>query len=249
VALVNYKTVFKADFKPRLSYYERMFPAASSLSGYKDWITTGMAINLNDFEAWTSCSLSHESILYIRDIKEEATAGQDDRRIREIIAKVPAALDLHEFKRIGLRSWYLHSVKMTFKNLVSLISDKFLVQNNEIREGICPIPSDVAYMVDFVDNGFLAKLRVGPVKRDELENQFQPNRNANLPVKLRTLPPEELFADFPETSVLIDLDVSRKDVALGDLEGMYSESQKVHATLSQNIINYVLGREEKGKER
>lgn len=205
-----------------------------------------MAITLQDLERWSSCSLSHDSCLYIRDTKEE-TADQDDQRIREIIEKLPPKLDVKEFKRIGLRSWYLHSVKMTFENLVLLISDKFLLQNKEIREGICPRASDVSYTVDFVDGRLNVKLRAGPVKRDEIEQQFQPNRNVNVPAKKRTLPQEELFADYPQISMLIDIDVSCKDVAQGDLLDIYSESQEVQAKLSQNIVKYVFGREEKGK--
>jgi hypothetical protein len=245
--LVNYKTVFKADFKPQLSFYEKMFPAASLLTGYKDWLTSGVAITLQDLERWSSCSLSHETFAYIRDAKEE-TEGQDDRRIREVIQKLPPKLDVKEFKRMGLRSWYLHSVKMTFENLVSLVADKFFLQNKEIREGICPRPSDVAYTVNFMDDGLLVTLRVGPLKREEIEQQFQPNRNMNVPVKKRTLPPEELLADYPETSMLIDIDVSQKDVAQDDLLETYLDSQRVHAKLSQNVVKYVLGREEKGKQ-
>jgi hypothetical protein len=136
---------------------------------------------------------------------------------------------------------------MKFEDLVSIVSDKFLVQNKYIQERICPRPSDVAYVVNFLDNGLLVHLRVGPVKRDELERHFQPDRNANLPVAKRTLPADDLFGEFPEVSLFMDIDVSKSDVKAAQVAPVYAAAQEVHSTLSENIVTYVLGLSEKSK--
>lgn len=185
--------------------------------------------------------------MYIRDMKEEKAHGEDERRIRAIIDNVPSKMEIMRFTRVGLRSWYLYPVKMSFDNLVSVISEKFLVQTKEIREGICPKPIDLAYHVHFMNNDLRVQLRAGPLKREEIDVQFQPDRNTNLPVSKRALPSEELFAEFPEVSLLIDIDVSKSEVKQGELWDTYLNAQKVQSELSENIVKYVLGREEKRK--
>ncbi|MGB0116860.1 MAG: hypothetical protein WBP73_08635 [Terriglobales bacterium] len=46
----NYKTIFRADYKPDLGFYDKLFQVASELPTYKDWITTGLAVTLQNFE-------------------------------------------------------------------------------------------------------------------------------------------------------------------------------------------------------
>jgi len=62
-----------------------------------------------------------------------------------------------------------------------------------------------------------------------------------MPVKIRNLPTEELFADFPEVSLLMDIDISKKDVRHDDLSSIYDGAQKIQSKLSQNILRYVFG--------
>jgi hypothetical protein len=246
LALTNYKTVFKVDYKPHLGFYDKIFSIAATLPGYPDWFTTGLAVTLQNLDLWSSFTLTHNSFFYIRDLKKEQARGQDEERIKTILATVPARMQRPDYQRLGLRSWYLYPVGMSFDNLVAIVSDKFLAQNKEIKQGICPAPSDVAYTVHFFDNGLKVQLRVGPVKREELEVHFQPDRNANLPVAKRSLPAAELFAEFPEVSLFIDIDVSKNDVKEAGVPNTYGEAQEIHSRLSQNIVKYVLGLKEKG---
>lgn len=245
MALTNYKTVFKVDFKPTLIFYERLFSIASSFTGFPNWITTGLTVTLQDFEAWCSVTLAHNTVIYIRDVKEQRAQGDDERRIRAIVDNVPEKMGITELTRVGLRCWYLYPVKMTFENLTSIVADKFVVQNKEIQEGICPQPIDIAYNVHFMNNDLRVQLRVGPLAKDEIETQFQVDRNANLPVSKRVLPKEELFAAFPDVSLLIDIDVLKNEVRRGDLWQTYVNAHRTQTELSENIIKYVLGREEK----
>jgi len=246
LALTNYKTVFKVDYKPHLDFYDKIFSIAATLSGYPDWFTTGLAVTLQNLDLWSSFTLTHNSFFYIRDLKKEQAKGQDEERISGMWSTVLEKIKYRDYQRRGLRSWDMYAVSMSFENLVSIVSDKFLAQSKEIKEGICPVPSDVAYMVHFLDNSLKVQLRVGPVKKEELEVHFQPDRNANLPVAKRSFPAAELFAEFPEVSLFIDIDVSKNDVKEADLQNVYAEGQEIHSRLSQNIVKYVLGLKGKG---
>jgi hypothetical protein len=244
LALVNYKTIFRVDYKPTLDFYDKLFPIASKLQGYPDWVTDRLTINLKNFDEQCGFSLTHTHFVYVRDMKKEQVQGQDDKRIDAILGAVQAQMQAPKYERVGLRCWFLHSVAMSFDDLVSIISEKFFLQNKEIQEGICPHPTDVAYAVHFEDNDLEVRLRIGPLRREEIELQFQPDRG-NLPVKKRMLPPEELFSEFPEASLLMDVDISKKTVPYKALSQTYTDAQALQFKLSQNIVRYVFGIKEK----
>lgn len=235
----NYKTVFQANYKPTLDFYSHMYKMASGLPDYPDWITTGLAVTLQNFDDWCSVTLAHSSFMYIREIQKDNPKNGDKKRIQKMLEVLVPALGVELMQRIGMRCWFLSPVEMKFDQLVEVISKRFLIDNKEIREGICPEATDVAYAVHFIDNDFKVQLRVGPMRREEIEMQFVPNRNVNVPVKKRTLPPEELFADMPDVSLLMDIDVSRTDVKSKDLPAIFEEGQKLHERLSDNIAKYV----------
>jgi hypothetical protein len=219
-----------------------MFPVASTLQkDYPDWHTTGLAVTLQDFESQCSFTLAHNSFNYARDMKREKSKGADDARIHSILEQVVPLLEKKSYERVGLRCWFLYSVEMNFDKLVSLVAEKFFVQNEEIRKGICPTPVDVAYTVNFVDNDLPVHLRAGPLKRDQIELNFQPDRNSNMSVSMRATPPETLYSDFPDVSLLIDIDVSKKDVKAAELPNFYVGAQEIQSKLSTNMVRYTFG--------
>ena len=240
----NYKTVFKVDFKPTIDFYDAMFPIATELPDYPDWMTNGLSITLSNYDDWCSFYLAHNSFMYVREIKKEDSKRPDEKRIQTILDKVVPKLNKREFTRVGLRSWFLTPVEMKFDQLVGIVAEKFVVDNKEIREGICPVPTDCAYSVHFTEADSLVVLRAGPLKRDEVEVQFVPNRNTNVPVKKRGLPAEDLFAEMPAVSLLVDVDVSQTDVKVADVPKVYEAAMQLHTKLSQNISKYVFGLKE-----
>lgn len=244
MAPVNYKTIFRADYKPSLDFYDKLFPIASKLQGYPDWRTDRLTITLQNFDEQCSFSLAHTNFVYVRDMERERARGQDDKRIEVALGAVQSHLQIQNYERVGLRCWFVQAVAMSFDDLVSLVSEKFFVQSKQIKDGICPQPTDVAYAVHFEDNDLEVRLRAGPLKRDEIELQFQPDRG-NLPLKKRTLPSEELFSEFPEASLLMDIDTSRKKVSSKEISQTYTDAQTLQSKLSQNIARYVFGITEK----
>lgn len=243
----NYKTILRADYKPDLGFYDKLFQVASELPGYKDWITTGLAVTLQDFGNRCSFSLAHNFFVYVRDMKPQDDPKFDGDRIKEIVDRVPARLKLAKFQRLGLRCWFLCPVKMKFEELVFVANEKFLLRTKEIKEAISPSPTDVAYAVHFNEGKLKVVLRAGPMRREEVEAQFVPDRNSNFAVKERALPSEELFGDLPEVALLIDIDASQNDVEAGDLGKFLSDAWALQVKLSENIVRYVLGLAAKAK--
>jgi hypothetical protein len=136
---------------------------------------------------------------------------------------------------------------MKFDELVFVANEKFLVHSKEIKEAISSAPTDVAYAIHFDEGKLKVALRAGPVRRDEVEAQFAPDRNSNFAVKERALPAEELFEDLPMVALLMDIDTSRSDVQAADLGQFLTDARALQAKLSENIVKYVLGLAPRGK--
>jgi hypothetical protein len=131
---------------------------------------------------------------------------------------------------------------MHFDKLVAHFCEKLLVQNEKIRAGICPSPADAAYAVDFsADSGAKVHLRAGPARRDELERLMEPAREDNFRLPERSLPGAQLYKDCPETSLFLDIDYYREELMMKELIPTYESALKFHATLSQNMVNYLFG--------
>ena len=214
---------------------------AYALPDYPDWLATGLTATVQNLEDWCSVHLSFNSVMYSREIQKNNEKYGDEKRIKKMLEVVLPKLGVDSFERVGLRCWFISPVEMKFEQLVEVVAKRFLLDNKEIRDGICPEPIDVAYAVHFLDTNFKVQLRVGPVRRDELEAQLVPNRNINVPVSKRTLTPEELFADLPSVGLLADIDVSRTDVKAKDLSGLFEQGLALHEKLSLNIGKYVFG--------
>jgi hypothetical protein len=240
LALIHYKTIFRVDYKPSLDFYDEMHSIASKLTGYPNWQTTGLFVNLRDIEAWTSFHLAHNCFIFARDMKKEGRKGTDDERINEALEVVVPALGKPKYERIGMRCWFLQPVEMGFPELVLLTAERFLAQTKEIREGICPMPTDLAYNVHFHEGDLEVKLRVGPVRRDELEIQSLLDRN-NLPPTKQAIPIGELLSDYPDVGLLIDIDISQANLKPDELKPSYLKANEIHVKLSRNIVKYVFG--------
>lgn len=234
----HYKTIFRADYKPLLSFYDKLYSVSQVFKDYPDWWTDRFSVTLQNFEVHCSVQLAHNWYVYAQDAKGES--DEDDNRIREVIEVAASSLGLAEYKRVGFRRIYFYPVSMEFENLVQVVADKLLVQNEQVRRGICPHPDDVAYVVDFGVDSAKIKLRAGPVRGEELERHLQPDRNNNFPVKERFLQANEIYPGL-EVGLLVDLDYGREAVKASEILDFYIAAVAFHEKLTKNIVNYIFG--------
>ena len=233
-----YKTIFRADYKPMLGFYDKLYSVSQAFADYPDWWTDRMSVTLQNLEYHCSVQLAHSWYVYAQDTKGDS--NEDDKRIREVIEIAAPSLGITEYKRVGFRRIYIYPVSMEFENLVMVVADKLFVQNDQIRAGICPHPEDVAYVVDFGVDSAKIKLRAGPVRGEELERHLQPDRNNNFPVKERFLPANEIYAGL-DVGLLVDIDYGRETVRESETLDFYKAAVAFHEKLAKNIINYIFG--------
>jgi len=236
---IYHKTIFRVDYRPSVTFYDKLYSAAASVKGYPDWWTEGLTLTFQNYAEHCSFRLAHNSTVYTQDLK--GNPDTDDQRIRqgiEILALIPKEGD---YQRAGLRRMYLAPASMIFGDLVSLVGEKFLAQTTQIKEGICPSPIDVSYVVVFQEASAKVRLAAGPMRRDELPSHLQPDTQNNFPPKERSIPVKDLYSDYPEVSLFTDIDYWREEVNATELLGAYEDALSLHQKLAQNVINYVFG--------
>lgn len=234
-----YKTIFRADYAPALKFYDKLYALAQGFSDYPDWWTDRLRVVLQNFNRHCSLHLGHNLYVYAQDTK--GVQKDDDPRIRRAVETFSEALEVPEYRRLGFRRMYLYTVDMKFENLVSLVALKLLAQNKEIEAGICPHPEDVAYVVDYTEGPSKIKLRVGPMKKEDLELHMQPDRRNNFAPQEQSMTGLDIYADCPEVSLFVDIDYSRESVVKGQGLQFYEEALAFHVKLTGNVVNYVLG--------
>ncbi len=234
-----HKTIFRVDYRPSLRFYDKLHSLAASIEGYPDWWTQGLFLALQNYDHHCSLQLGHTNWVYTQDMKGKGE--EDDKRIRRAIELIGSIPREGEFKRVALRRMYLHPASMSFADLVSLVDEKFLAHNAQIKEGICPNPVDVSYVVIFREAAATVKLSTGPMRRDELEVHLQPDRNNNFPPRERSIPASDLYSDYAEVSLFADIDYFKEDVKETELLSVYELALSFHEKLAQNVINYVFG--------
>jgi len=233
-----HKTIFRVDYRPALAFYDRLYSVAASMGGYPDWWTDGHSVTLQNFEDHCSFRLGYNSAVYAQDMK--GSPNEDNVRIREAIVSLVSIPKDGRYQRVGLRRIYLSPTQMEFGDLVSLVADKFLRQDPEIEDGICPSPTDVSYVVVFSEASAKVNLAVGPTRRDELESALQPDMN-NFSPKERGVSVKDLYQSYPEVSLLIGIDCATEDVSPERLVGVYEDAVSLHEKLVQNVVHYVFG--------
>jgi len=234
-----YRTILRADYRPSLDFYEKLFVLAQSVEGFPDWGTDRLSVTLRDTTNRCSVHLGHDVFWYSQDLKGQPE--KDDKRIRQLLLNVAPQLKKDTYTRVGFRRIYLHDVQMSFNQLVSHLSRKFLVQAKEITEGIFPRPTDLAYVFHFDEGAANIRLQLGPVKRSELGLHLVPDLASNFGPNEQNLGPEELYKETVEPSLFVDIDFAQKDMEAGTLVEFYESALALHGKLGHNITTYLFG--------
>jgi hypothetical protein len=101
-----YKTIFLAQFRPELGYFNQFRMAASRLSGYPQWGTDANSVTLRDYKTRCSGAIATNSIGFSQDSEDITTTS---KRLKEALEVVPRELNVQKLFRIGYRRQYLAS--------------------------------------------------------------------------------------------------------------------------------------------
>ncbi len=233
-----YKTIFLAQFRPELSYFNQFRTAASKLSGYPQWGTDANSVTLRDYKTRCSVAIATNSICFSQDSEDITTTS---KRLQEALEVVPRELNVQKLFRIGYRRQYLASFEGSFEDLVTILDVKLLSQKKELLQRLPSIKTDLLYRVDLKDGQNMYHLTIGPVRRQEVPNWIQFEPENHLAPDVRQEQYLSILASYPEVATLIDIDMYRasSDIPITDSISFVELAERKTAELARSLNDYL----------
>jgi hypothetical protein len=233
-----YKTIFLAQFRPQLSYFNQFRPAAGKLNGYPQWRTDSNSITLRDYQSRCSLVITHNSIGFSQDSDDITTASS---RLKEALQVLPNELTIQNFLRLGFRRQYLASFEASFEELVRILGVKLLSQKEALIRLLPSNTTDLLYRVDLKDAENMYHLTVGPLRRQEIPNWIQFEAENHLAPDVRQEQYLSIVASYPDVATLIDIDVFRADstISTSDSVPFIEMGERKTAELARSLNEYL----------
>ncbi len=206
-----YKTIFQTRYKPKLKFYELLYPAAQKFDKYPHWLTDRLKVVLKDYEKHCSLAIQHRSFAYDQDSKDFSLATSN---IEQAINILPESLQLDNFERLGFRQKYLAKTEILFADLVKILNIKLLGQEKRLEEILPGEVNDLMYRIDLKKEPYLYHLTLGPVKKPEIPANMEFNQEYHLHPETRNQDYLEIINKYPEVAIFFDID-------------FYQESEKI----------------------
>lgn len=198
------KVLFQVRYKPRLSFYDQLVPAALSMDDYPDWVTDRLRVILQNYDHHCNLEIGFNGFTYEQD---KSDADCEEARIWDAINKLPKSLRLETFARLGYRRYYLIPVRMKFESLVNILYTKLFA--SEVSDFFPNDIDDVMYRVDSSESGVKYHIMVGPLKKEEVPQYLTLNENSNFRPQNRAREIFQIREGYPDVSVFVDIDAYR----------------------------------------
>lgn len=203
-----YKTIFQARYKPNLKFYELLYKAAQKFEDYPHWQTDKLAVTLRNFDKYCSLGIHHNSFSYDQD---SDSISDEKHNLDKAVLELPINLDIKDFIRIGYRQKYLIEVDMSFQELVDILHLKYFSQNVELLKIIPAKSIDLQYVLDSTEDDLNFHIRIGPVRKDEIERHVEFNKQNHLDPAKAQEEYKRIVKLYPAVSIYFDIDIFKMD--------------------------------------
>lgn len=219
---IPYKTIMQIKYKPNIRFYDWMMSAAEKMSEYPDWETDRLSIVKKDFDKHCSIAITHDSITYEQDSKDNQI---EVARIEHLLSELPAVLNIGSLTRLGYRQQYLTPIDMPLDSLVEVLNIKLFSQNENLRSVLPNKITDVMYRIDSKSDDYKYHIIAGPVHRKEIPRWLTYNVQHHLKPETASQDYKDIIKGYPEVALFLDID-------------MYKDSEQINVCKAQDFVNF-----------
>lgn len=199
------KTIFRIDYQPKLSFYEKLYKDLKITEKFPHWQTDRLKIILKDFDFNHSLTIAHNHTVYESD---NYNNKKEEEIISLLLNDILNIVDDSLFTRFGLRRFFLIKQNMEFEELVEIINLKFFTDS--FKKHFINKIVDSTITIDTYINDYKVKITMGPMKKVEITRFIKYNIDNHIdpdPIK-RVAAMDELFNSYPDISFYLDVDYS-----------------------------------------
>jgi len=238
------KSIFRANYKPHLGYYNVFRSAAARVPGYPDWNTDFTSITLRDYSNRCSLTIQFNSFGYSQDSDD---LRNEELRLADMLRILPGDLSIEQFQRLGYRRQYLVSANMSMEALVTILTLKLLSTNEQLEKIVPRKTEDLLYRVDCADESYRYHFHLGPLKRQEVPRYIQLQADDHFSPDAREDEIRKIMASYPDVSTLVDIDIYRAadNISASDASSFVTAARSRVHDLATRLNEYLFSTEVK----
>lgn len=212
------KIAVEARIKPNLRFLKEKHNIATDLNEvYPSWKISNSESRLINKEEHNSIQLTSRNVRFSFNFPKDLDAAKE--RIASDLSKYMNSLSATEFERIGVRFLFLKEVSLSFDELRDIMQFRLFKKMGDLSSILTPEFTDLAYVVDFIKDGFKYHFKSGPVRKKQTL-ELIPFEVDDFEEKVFS----EKMEKIPEVNLFSDIDCYKDSLDKEDLEKFIDES-------------------------
>jgi hypothetical protein len=169
----------------------------------------------------------------------------EEKYIQRVVDKLPGALQVDFFTRLGYRRQYLIAVDMPFDGLVRVMNLKLFSQDERWRRLMPVQVEDLMYRINSRDEPYRYRFTIGPVRKPEIPQYVTYNRHHHLNPLTREKAYLAIIEKYPDVAVFMDLDLYQESERLqtGEAAPFVAAARQKLQGLAEDVSAYLFLRE------
>jgi hypothetical protein len=233
------KTIFRINYTPNLSFYDRLYKNVEIAKNFPHWETDKLQVVFKDFEKKHSVTIAFNNSVFESDLFSSKT---EEEAISHLISHITNYVDDNTFNKLELRRYYLVKQEMSYKELVKILnlklfSDSFKsIFHNQITDSTVIIISNI--------DECTLRLTLGPMQRNEISRFIRPNEQHIDPLPSKRIEDFNIiFKSYPDVSLYLDIALfsEQKIFNQESMKKFWNYSKEKVAEIIDNTVANILG--------
>jgi hypothetical protein len=199
---------------------------------YRHWQTTGLKLNFSHPKDRSTLAIEHNRLAATIDVPEDPTILET--RFQRAFKEYQKHLKLSQFRRVGVRSVSMVSVKFDFEELVEIVQAKLLPRDDVLSGIVGATVKDFMYNVVTEKEGSTLHVVCGPVAKKEIPRWYNP-------AAMVTDPDDEVKEiSFPDVALFVDCDYYNDKPTAKLAETFFQSGLKTVISTSEQLKTHIL---------
>ena len=228
-----YQVTCEYRFKPTLDFYNHMHEIGSPFTGdYQHWQTTGLKLNFSNPKDRSTLAIEHNRLAATIDVPSEPEMLETT--FQRALKEYQKTVKINQFRRVGVRSISMVSVKFAFDEILEVMQTKLLPHNDALSQIVGKTVKDFMYNVVTEKDGNTLHVICGPVQKKEISRWYNP---AEL-----VIDPEDEVKEisYPDVALFVDCDCYNDKPTPKLAESFFQSGLKTVISIPRQLTNYIL---------
>lgn len=228
-----YQVTCEYRFKPNLDFYGRIREIGLPFTeDYQHWQTSGLKLNFSNPKDRSTLAIEHNRLVATIDVPSEPEMLET--RFQRVFKEYQKNVKIGQFRRVGVRSISMVSVKFAFDEILEVMQTKLLPSDDVLSQIVGKTVKDFMYNVVTEKDGNTLHVICGPVQKKEISRWYNPT-------DLVTDPEDELKEiSYPDVALFVDCDCYNDTPTAKVAETFFQSGLKTVISIPEQLKKHIL---------